>query len=149
MGATSASFMSKPELTSASEAFAAVALAAIASDGELSAVEARALRQQLEYRQPFRRLSDQEMGSLLDRVLNQLRGSNCEALIEQATPLLSIAQRETALAVAAHLIHADHIETQAELTFLDQLQEAFGLEPARSTSILEVISLLHRDSLAS
>jgi hypothetical protein len=29
------------------------------------------------------------------------------------------------------------------------LQEAFGLDAIRSASILEVISLLHRDSLAS
>jgi len=141
--------MGQSQLTSAADAFAAIALAAIAADGELSAVEARALRQQLEFRQPFRRFSDQQMGELLDRVLAQLRGSSCEALLKQATPLLSVEQRETALAVAAHLIHADHIETQSELSFLAQLQEAFGLDASRSASILEVISLLHRDSLAS
>lgn len=141
--------MGQSQLTSAADAFAAIALAAIAADGELSAVEARALRQQLEFRQPFRRFSDQQMGELLDRVLAQLRGSSCEALVKQATPLLSAEQRETALAVAAHLIHADHIETQSELSFLAQLQEAFGLDASRSASILEVISLLHRDSLAS
>ena len=141
--------MGQSQLTSAADAFAAIALAAIAADGELSAVEARALRQQLEFRQPFRRFSDQQMGELLDRVLAQLRGSSCEALVKQATPLLSVEQRETALAVAAHLIHADHIETQSELSFLAQLQEAFDLDAIRSASILEVISLLHRDSLAS
>ena len=141
--------MGQSQLTSAADAFAAIALAAIAADGELSAVEARALRQQLEFRQPFRRFSDQQMGELLDRVLAQLRGSSCEALVKQATPLLSVEQRETALAVAAHLIHADHIETQSELSFLAQLQEAFCLDAIRSASILEVISLLHRDSLAS
>ena len=141
--------MGQSQLTSAAAAFAAIALAAIAADGELSAVEARALRQQLEFRQPFRRFSDQQMGELLDRVLAQLRGSSCEALVKQATPLLSVEQRETALAVSAHLIHADHIETQSELSFLAQLQEAFGLDAIRSASILEVISLLHRDSLAS
>ena len=141
--------MGQSQLTSAADAFAAIALAAIAADGELSAVEARALRQQLEFRQPFRRFSDQQMGELLDRVLAQLRGSSCKALVKQATPLLSVEQRETALAVAAHLIHADHIETQSELSFLAQLQEVFGLDAIRSASILEVISLLHRDSLAS
>ena len=141
--------MGQSQLTSAADAFAAIALAAIAADGELSAVEARALRQQLEFRQPFRRFSDQQMGELLDRVLAQLRGSSCEALVKQATPLLSVEQRETALAVAAHLIHADHLETQSELRFLAQLQEVFGLDAIRSASILEVISLLHRDSLAS
>ncbi|MDM7958278.1 MAG: tellurite resistance TerB family protein [Synechococcus sp. WH 8007] len=141
--------MGQSQLTSAADAFAAIALAAIAADGELSVVEARALRQQLEFRQPFRRFSDQQMGELLDRVLAQLRGSSCEALVKQATPLLSVEQRETALAVAAHLIHADHIETQSELSFLAQLQEVFGLDASRSASILEVISLLHRDSLAS
>ena len=141
--------MGQSQLTSAADAFAAIALAAIAADGELSAVEARALRQQLEFRQPFRRFNDQQMGELLDRVLAQYRGSSCDVLVKQATSLLSTEQRETALAVAAHLIHADHIETQAELSFLAQLQETFGLDAMRSASILEVISLLHRDSLAS
>ena len=108
-----------------------------------------ALRQHLEFRQPFRRFSDQQMGELLDRVLAQYRGSSCDVLVKQATSFLSMEQRETALAVAAHLIHADHIETQAELSFLAQLQETFGLDAMRSASILEVISLLHRDSLAS
>ena len=130
--------MGQSQLTSAADAFAAIALAAIAADGELSAVEARALRQQLEFRQPFRRFSDQQMGELLDRVLAQLRGSSCEALLKQATPLLSVEQRETALAVAAHLIHADHIETQSELSFLAQLQEVFGLDAIRSASILTI-----------
>ena len=53
--------MGTPEqstINTAAEAFAAVALAAVACDGELAAVEARSLRQQLEFRVPFRTYSE-------------------------------------------------------------------------------------------
>ena len=59
-------------MTSA-EAFAAIALAAVACDGELASLEARSLRQQLEFREPYCQLSDLAMGELLDRLLQLLR----------------------------------------------------------------------------
>ena len=48
-------------ISTAPEAFAAVALAAVACDGELASLEARSLRQQLEFRHPYRDWSDAAM----------------------------------------------------------------------------------------
>ena len=136
------------ELSSRAEAFAAIALAAVACDGELAALEARGLRQQLEYRQPYCNLSDTAMAELLDRLLLILREQGCEGLVRQAAPLLEPHQRETALAVAADLTRADHIETRAEHRFLLELAEQLQITPARTAQILEVIALLNCDSLA-
>ena len=144
--------MGQPEPTpiaSSHEAFAAVALAAVACDGELAALEARCLRQQLEYRQPFCALGDEAMGALLDNLLQLLRRDGWEALVAQAAPHLNSAQAETALAVAAALTQADHVESSVEVTFLHTLSEALAVAPDRAQLIVEVIAILNRDSLAS
>ena len=145
---TMVSSVSTLELSSPAEAFAALALAAVACDGELAALEARGLRQQLEYRQPYCTLSDTAMAELLDRLLLILRQEGCEALVRQAAPLLEPHQRESALAVAADLTRADHVETSDEHRFLLELAEQLQIAPERSAQILEVIALLNSDSLA-
>ena len=101
--------LSASPISTAAEAFAAVALAAVACDGELTSLEARSLRQQLEFREPYCHLSDQAMGALLDRLLRLLREQGWQALVNQAAPLLPPQATETALAVAAALTQADSV----------------------------------------
>jgi len=134
-----------PQVCGAAEAFAAIALAAVACDGELSAVEARRLRQQLESRRPFSECGEEEMAALLDRLLTVLRSQGCEALVRQAVPQLQPGQRQTALAVAADLTWADHVETGSEQRFLADLARQLQIAPQRSAVILEVIGLLNSD----
>ena len=55
------------------EAFAAIALAAVACDGKLGRDEAHALRCQLEYRSLYSECSEAAMGELFDRLLLLLR----------------------------------------------------------------------------
>ncbi|MFM8967493.1 MAG: tellurite resistance TerB family protein [Vulcanococcus sp.] len=135
-------------LATAAEAFAAIALSAITCDGELTAVEARALRQQLEFRHPFRGLGPDAMAALLDQLLSLLRSDGWPALVQQAVPLLSAEQRQTALAVAVQLTLADEVKTSDERRFLTQLSHHLGISAERLATIEEVIGLLHRDSLA-
>jgi len=136
------------QVSSPAEAFAAIALAAVACDDALDALEVRGLRQQLEYRQPYCGLSDAAMEQLFDRLLLILRQQGWGALVSQAVPWLDGIQRETALAVAANLTRADHVESTAERRFLTTLAEQLEIAPERSTLILEVIGLLNGDSLA-
>lgn len=140
--------MPEPIATPA-QAFAAIALAAVACDGELATLEVRALRQQLEFRQPYRDYSDETMAMLLDQLLAILREQGCEGLTRQAVPLLTAQQQETAFAMAALLVLADHVQASSERRFLEQLADQLGISATRSTTILEVINLLNRDSLAS
>lgn len=135
-------------LADAAEAFAAIALAAVACDGELAGLEARALRRQLEYRRPFCDYSDAAMVALLDRLLQGLRNSGCDSLVSQAAPLLKADQRETAFAVAAELTQADHVETGDEQAFLQRLADQLAIDPARRAVIIDVINVLNRDTLA-
>ena len=129
------------------EAFAAVALAAVACDGTLGREEAHALRRQLEYRSLYRSSSEAEMGELFDQLLAIMRGSGVEGLIDQALPELDIVQKESALAVAAHLVHADRKVTADEKAFLQRLAESINLPDGDAGMIVRAIEALNRDSL--
>jgi hypothetical protein len=57
-------------------------------------------------------------------------------------------QQETALAMAAHLVHGDQSLSAEESGLLKELASLMSLPPERSDQILDVIAVLHRDSLA-
>ena len=129
------------------EAFASIALAAVACDGTLGREEAHALRRSLEFRTPYRDRTEQEMGALFDRLLVTLREQGVDQLVTEALPALTPIQQETALAVAVQLTHADREVSAAESLFLNQLCERLSLPDGRAVLIMEAIMALHRDSL--
>lgn len=130
------------------EAFAAIALVAVACDGSLDRQEAHALREQLESRHPYRHASEEEMGTLFDGLLQRLRREGWQALLAEAIPSLNAAQQETALAMAAQLVRSDRVVQPQEEELLRTMAAQLVIAPERSQQILEVIAILHRDSLA-
>jgi len=129
------------------EAFAAVALAAVACDGSLGRDEAHALRTQLEYRSLYSRSSEADMGDLFDQLLHRLRDQGVSGLEDEALPVLTLAQQQSALAVAAHLAHADRTVTEDESAFLQDLAQRMALPDGEAAAILVAIEALNRDSL--
>ena len=131
------------------EAFASIALAAVACDGTLGREEAHALRRSLEYRTPYKDRTEQEMGALFDRLLVTLREQGVNQLVTEALPALNPTQQETALAVAVQLTHADRDVSPAEQVFLTQLCDRLTLPDGRAVAVMEAIMALHRDSLST
>ena len=131
------------------EAFASIALAAVACDGTLGREEAHALRRSLEYRTPYKDRTEQEMGALFDRLLVTLREQGVNQLVTEALPALNPTQQETALAVAVQLTHADRDVSPAEQVFLNQLCDRLTLPVGRAVAVMEAIMALHRDSLST
>ena len=131
------------------EAFASIALAAVACDGTLGREEAHALRRSLEYRTPYKDRTEQEMGALFDRLLVTLREQGVNQLVTEALPALNPSQQETALAVAVQLTHADRDVSPAEQVFLNQLCDRLTLPDGRAVAVMEAIMALHRDSLST
>lgn len=130
------------------EAFAALALVAVACDGSLDREEANALRQQLEARTPYRNLSEASMGAMFDQLLEGLRRDGWQGLLARALPALTPQQQETGLAIAAHLVQCDRLVRPEELTMLESMAAQMQLPAERSQQILDVIRVLNRDSLA-
>nr|WP_115093894.1 tellurite resistance TerB family protein [Synechococcus sp. UW106] len=131
------------------EAFAAIALAAVACDGRLGRDEAHALRCQLEYRSLYSDSSEAAMGELFDRLLLLLRDQGVDGLIASALPQLNARQQQSALAVAAHLVHADRKVTPEESEFLDQLTSQMSLPVNEARMVVQAIEALNRDMLDS
>ena len=131
------------------EAFASIALAAVACDGTLGREEAHALRRSLEYRTPYKDRTEQQMGALFDRLLVTLREQGVNQLVTDALPALTPIQQETALAVAVQLAHADRDVSPAEQLFLNQLCDRLSLPDGRAVVVMEAIMALYRDSLST
>ena len=131
------------------EAFAAIALAAVSCDGKLGRDEAHALRCQLEYRSLYSDSSEAAMGELFDRLLLLLRDKGVDGLIASALPQLNARQQQSALAVAAHLVHADRKVTPEETEFLDQLTSQMSLPVNEARMVVQAIEALNRDMLDS
>ena len=131
------------------EAFAAIALAAVSCDGKLGRDEAHALRCQLEYRSLYSDSSEAAMGQLFDRLLLLLRDQGVDGLIASALPQLNARQQQSALAVAAHLVHADRKVTPEETEFLDQLTSQMSLPVNEARMVVQAIEALNRDMLDS
>ena len=134
-------------LMNTKEAFAAVALAAVACDGSLGRDEAHALRRQLEYRSLYQDCSEAFMGDLFDRLLGLMREQGIDGLIDEALPKLSTHQKESALAVAAHLVHADRQVLDEESAFLTRLGASMMLPDGQAPMIVRASEALNRDSL--
>ena len=132
-----------------SEAFAAIALATVACDGILGKDEAHALRRQLEYRTPYKDRSEREMAMLFDQLLKRLREHGSSQLIKAALPHLKQSQKETALAVAVQLVHADRTVTIEEQSFLNELAQSVDLPQGKAQAVMDAIMALNCDSLAS
>ena len=132
----------------APEAFAAICLAAVGCDGQLGRDEAQQLRTQLEFRAPFASASEERMATLFDQLLTLLRTDGWSGLVHSAIPALTPEQRETVLALAAHLVRADRQVQPAEEAFLAELSRSLDLPEGRAEQILSVIAILHRDCLA-
>ena len=119
----------------------------MACDGSLGRDEAHALRAQLEYRSLYSSSSEADMGDLFDRLLHRLRDQGVSGLVDEALPVLTLPQQQSALAVASHLAHADRTVTTEESAFLESLSKQMALPEGEAASILVAIEALNRDSL--
>ena len=131
------------------EAFASIALAAVACDGTLGREEAHALRRSLEYRTPYKDRTEQQMGAMFDRLLVTLREQGVDQLVTDALPVLTAVQQETALAVAVQLTHADREVSTDAKEFLNKHCARLDLPEGRAGAVKEAIMALHRDSLST
>jgi uncharacterized membrane-anchored protein YjiN (DUF445 family) len=89
------------------------------------------------------------MAMLFDQLLKRLREKGSSQLIKDALPQLKETQKETALAVAVQLVHADRTVTNEEQTFLDELAQSVELPQGKAKAVMDAIMALNHDSLAS
>jgi tellurite resistance protein len=127
------------EKFNAAESFAAIALAAVASDGYLSDEEAQSIPFILSRMKLFQAYSDDMMRRLFDKLLGKLKRDGVAALFLAAKDSLPENLRETAFAIATDLILADGIVTTEEKEFLDELYQALDIPEEVATKVIDVM----------
>ncbi|RUT04591.1 hypothetical protein DSM106972_041600 [Dulcicalothrix desertica PCC 7102] len=132
------------ELMTPAEAFAAITLSAIASDGYLSEDEMRALTATLFRMKLYRSYSNDVMQRMFDKLLGILRHEGINGLFDVAKESLPYDMRESAFAVATDLILADGVVAIEEKEFLDDLYQALSLDSEVATQIIEVMLIKNR-----
>jgi tellurite resistance protein len=128
----------------AAEAFAGIALAAVASDGFLSEEEAQIIPFTLTRMKLYDGYSDNDMRRLFDKLLAQLQREGVEALFTSAKEALSPELRETAFAIAADLVLVDGVITPEERSFLDDLYDILEISESVATQVIEVMAIKNR-----
>ena len=128
----------------AAEAFAAIALAAVASDGYLSDEEAQSIPFILSRMKLFQTYSDDMMRKLFDKLLGKLKREGVSALFNAATDSLPESLRHTAFAIATDLVLADGVVTDDEKTFLDELYQALEVSEELANKIIDVMLIKNK-----
>ncbi|NEQ30031.1 MAG: tellurite resistance TerB family protein [Leptolyngbya sp. SIO4C5] len=131
-------------MLSPAEAFAAVALVAIAADGYLSEQEGREMTMVLARMQLFRSFSTDVMHRLFDKLLGLLKQQGPGKLINLAKASLPEELRQTAFAIATDLVLADGTVTPQEQAFLDDLYRILEIPGDTALQIVQVMTIKNR-----
>jgi tellurite resistance protein len=132
------------EALTPAEAFAAITVAAIASDGYLSDKETRCICTTLSRMKLFRSYTDDVMASMFDMLLNTIRREGMNFVFNTAKDSLNPDMREAAFAVAADLVLADGMLAQEERDFLNDLYQSLGISSDTAKQIMDVMSIKNR-----
>jgi tellurite resistance protein len=135
---------SAPPSFSSAEAFAAVIVAAVASDGYLAPEEADALLSSLSRMHLFREYADEELRKLLSTLCQQLQQNGVGCLFEVAKNSIPPELHATAFAVATDLILSDGLMSGEEQDFLNDLYQVLDLPDDMANRILDVMMIKNR-----
>lgn len=130
--------LSKPE------AFAAVAVTTVASDGNISPEEIQRTVINLSTIQLFRKYDLRDMSNTLNKMAGLLSRRGPAPIIEAVKATLSQEHLETAFFVAADLALADGIVEAEEKKFLEELQRNFQIDEATALKIVDVVLIKNR-----
>lgn len=126
------------------EAFAAVAVAAIASDGTISEEEVQRTAMNLAAMPAFRDHDLREMGATLNKVAGVLKKRGAGAVMPAAKLALSKEQCEQAFFLAADLLLTDGIVEKEERQFLEEARVALAVDEPMALKIVEVVVIKNR-----
>lgn len=127
----------------AAEAFAAIALIAVTSDGDLADEELHTLINTLTRMQLFRGDRDR-VTPLIQCLLNLLKREGVGAVFNTARASLPYDLRESVFAVATDLVLADGKVTEREQVLLDQLYRTLDIHHQTAAKIVEVMTIKNR-----
>jgi tellurite resistance protein len=126
------------------EAFAAIMLLVVASDGYLADDEVRLLNVTLSRMKLFRSYSEDVMRRMFDNLCNTLRREGFQSLLENALETLPHDLYDTVFAIATDLVLSDGQVSQEEEDLLSSLCRALNLSDAMVSQIIQVMLIKNK-----
>ncbi len=129
---------------SPAEAFASIALVAIASDGHFSDEEISLINASLGRMQLFKSYPVDVLRRMYDKLFGILRRNGMNVLLTAAKTALPYELREPAFAIATDLILSDGTVTPEEESFLNNLCQLLEINSETAMKIVEVMLIKNR-----
>ena len=126
------------------EAFAAICLVAIASDGYLSDSEEVEMKSRLRRMKLFRSESEAGLTQIKNYLVERLKQHGPNELIKSAQSALPPDLAATAFATAVDLVFADGSVARQEQAFLDDLRRILAIPDELALKIVEVMTLKNK-----
>lgn len=128
---------------SPTEAFTAIALIGVASDGDISQNQADKIYESLSHLKLFNSCSKDDILSIFDSISGIIRHEGINNLFNAAKDSLSEDLKEAAFAVATDLVVADGILAEEE-DFLRDMYQALRIRGEVGKKIIEVMFIKNR-----
>ena len=123
------------------EAFAAICLVAIASDGYLSESEEAEMDMRLGRMQLFQDATEESLGRVKAYLLEGLKKHGPNEVIKSAKDALPPKLAPTAFAIAVDLVFADGTVSREEQAFIDDLRQLLQIADELTLKIVEVMTI--------
>ncbi|NEP86859.1 MAG: tellurite resistance TerB family protein [Okeania sp. SIO2C2] len=126
------------------EAFAAIALIAVAADGVITKSESQGINNIFSRMQLFSDYSKERKTEMQDRLLNMIKNQEIKPLFDAAVAKLPKELRETVFAVSTDLVLVDGDLAEEEEQLLNELYNALEISEAVATKIIDVIMIKNK-----
>ncbi len=140
---TTASQIAEIQLTPA-EAFAAIALTAVAADGYITESETQIISNTVSRMQLFSQYSNDEKRSMIDRLFCQIKEQGYDRLMESAIAQLPADLKETVFAIATDITLADGELSDEEENLLNALYSSLDIKEETANKIIEVMFIKNK-----
>ncbi len=126
------------------EGMAAIAIVAVAADGEIGEDEINRVVIDLATLRAFRRYDTRDLSNVLNKVAGLVKRRGAGPVLTAANSVLRKEEKESAFFVAADLVLADGTVEAEEKKFLEELQTTLSIDDATALKIVEVCSIKNR-----
>lgn len=126
------------------EAFAAIALIAVAADGIITESESQGINNILSRMQLFSNYSEERKREMVDRLLGMIKNKEIKPLFDAAIAAVPHNLKETVFAVSTDLVLSDSDIAEEEEQFLDELCNALEISEDIATNIIDVMLIKNK-----
>lgn len=126
------------------EAFAAIALIAVAADGVITESEKQGISNIFSRMELFSNYSEERKKEILNRLLDMIKKKEIKPLFDAAVPKLPQELKETVFAISTDLVLVDGSLAEEEEQLLNELYNALEISETVANNIIDVMIIKNK-----